>query len=101
MQPFVEVSWMANAFLEALSGSDCAAQGSCAGPENLVHMEKVRPVSAGPGSSKIIFLGENYKTVCRPFMVRSRSRQPTLSICNLSGLVATLVTTECGVTCSA
>jgi hypothetical protein len=69
--------------------------------ETFVHMEKVKPVRARPGSSKIIFLGENYRAVCRPFMVRSRSRQPTLSICNLSGLVATLVTTECGVTCSA
>jgi hypothetical protein len=66
--------------------------------KTFVHMEKVRPVRARPGWSKIIFLGENYMTLCRPFMVGSRSRQPTLSICNLSGRVATLVTIACDVT---
>jgi hypothetical protein len=39
--------------------------------KTFVHMEKVRPVRARPGWSKIIFLGENYMTLCRPFMVGS------------------------------
>jgi hypothetical protein len=52
--------------------------------KTLANMEKIRPTRPGWVRSKIIFLAEDRMTVCRPFMVCSRSRQPTLSICNLS-----------------
>jgi len=80
----LEVSWMANAFLQALSGSDGSAQGSCVGLRNRCTHRKLRPAKARPGSLQDHLFGEDAMTVCRPFMVSSRSRQPTLSTCNLS-----------------
>jgi hypothetical protein len=60
-------------------------QGSCAGLENLcAHRKSGASKTPGKVRSKIIFSGEDTLTVCCPFMSRSRSRQPTLSICNLS-----------------
>jgi hypothetical protein len=60
-------------------------QGSCAGRENLcAHRKSGASKTPGRVRSKIIFSGEDTLTVCSPFMSRSRSRQPTLLICNLS-----------------
>jgi hypothetical protein len=60
-------------------------QGSCAGLETLcAHRKSGGSMTPRQSSFQDHLLGEDTLTVCRPFMSRSRSRQPTLSICNLS-----------------
>jgi len=76
---------MVSGLLEAPSGSHSTAQRSCIGLAKPLQRWKNKANQTLAGvRSKIILLGEDSTTVWRPFMVRSRSGQPTLSICNLS-----------------
>jgi hypothetical protein len=87
---------MANALLEALSGSAGGSKDLGLGWETLIRIEKNRASEDLSSSFKIIFRREDDMTVCRPFIVRSRSRQPSLSICNLLRQVTTSCHTPCG-----
>jgi hypothetical protein len=55
---FLEASWMATAFLEALNGSDSTPKDHALDWKAFAHIGKVRPARPGTVRSKIIFLGE-------------------------------------------